>query len=385
MLKIMLKIMLLGSLLGSCAENESSPVALLAENGEGYLLFQAVDRDRYRLLFCAGSYVVGDMHSNCRNVYLDAYGKEFYFSGIPQKPFVFAPSAGLLRNAVILPLSVIAGVVAVNYLGKGFRRLQRMRSGQFAVYADLRRIENRWAAKQGIDVSKSAVAKIGAADSKFAGYFSHALTKGAKAGKNSIGIAEFRNLYDAEVDLVREQLLQLHATSPAVRRLLKKYDKSIRLDRQKFAEVATGTRLEASNALASLRWLWESNDAVLMRVISDKKSAHVPKEVLAGIQKKVAKARAKQVRKLKKYSYVESVNEEAGGAKPLALIAGVVSGAFLADNLPLPPKFGFSRKEWEALFSVDPSTTMRARDIKSVVVRLAHRLQKQKVEVVVNL
>jgi len=73
------------------------------------LLYQHVEADRFRLLACP--YAVDlDVASDCRNVFFTPEGDEYYFTGIPKQPWLFAPSHAKVKQLMTVPI-VIGGAV----------------------------------------------------------------------------------------------------------------------------------------------------------------------------------------------------------------------------------------------------------------------------------
>ena len=81
------------------------------------LLYQHVEADRFRLLACP--YAVDlDVASDCRNVFFTPEGDEYYFTGIPKQPWLFAPSHAKVKQLMTVPIVIGGAVVSWKVLRK---------------------------------------------------------------------------------------------------------------------------------------------------------------------------------------------------------------------------------------------------------------------------
>ena len=91
-----------------CGSNDGRLTSLT--DMKSVLLYQHVEADRFRLLACP--YAVDlDVASDCSNVFSTPEGAEYYFTGIPKQPWLFAPSHAKVKQLMTVPI-VIGGTVA---------------------------------------------------------------------------------------------------------------------------------------------------------------------------------------------------------------------------------------------------------------------------------
>lgn len=90
-----------------CGPNEGRLTSLT--DMKSVLLYQHVEADRFRLLACP--YAVDlDVASDCNNVFFTPEGDDYYFTGIPKQPWLFAPSHTKVKQLMTVPI-VIGGAV----------------------------------------------------------------------------------------------------------------------------------------------------------------------------------------------------------------------------------------------------------------------------------
>ena len=98
-----------------CGVNEAQLKSLT--DTKSVLMYQHVEADSFRLLACP--YKVDlDIANDCSNVFSTAKGKEYYFSGVPKQPLLFAPSQESVERFLTVPIIVGGAVLSWFLLNK---------------------------------------------------------------------------------------------------------------------------------------------------------------------------------------------------------------------------------------------------------------------------
>ena len=96
--------------LAGCGGNDAQLKSLT--DTKSVLMYQHVEADRFRLLACP--YKVDlDIASDCSNVFFTGKGEEYYFSGVPKQPWLFAPSQESVKRLLTVP--IIAGGAVLSW------------------------------------------------------------------------------------------------------------------------------------------------------------------------------------------------------------------------------------------------------------------------------
>ena len=100
-----------------CGVNEAQLKSLT--DTKSVLMYQHVEADRFRLLACP--YKVDlEVASDCSNALFTAEGKEYYFSGVPKQPWLFAPSQESVEQLLTVPI-ITGGAVLTWFLLRKLR------------------------------------------------------------------------------------------------------------------------------------------------------------------------------------------------------------------------------------------------------------------------
>ncbi len=103
-------IALLGILFSVGCGSDNSAQLTSVTDMRSVLLYQHVKADRFRLLACP--YAVDlDIANDCRNAFLTPDGDDYYFTGIPKQPWLFAPPHETVNKLMTVPIVVGGAVV----------------------------------------------------------------------------------------------------------------------------------------------------------------------------------------------------------------------------------------------------------------------------------
>ena len=416
-----------------CGSNDSQLTSLT--DMKSVLLYQHVETDRFRLLACP--YAVDlDIARDCSNVFFTPDGDEYYFTGIPKQPWLFAPSHEKVKQLMTAPIVVGGAVVSWVVL----RRL-RTKIDVDAIKKKLldgapqSKVADS-AAKTASGVAKTTdeaveqVAQLNAAsyrelakdldglikDKKKVEVYKGATTNGDEAVK----LEEIAVKIKAEIDFMEEQfkivndaIKQYKSYDGLFPSILKKKPKTPHKIFENFKKVYRKTAnytLESFSKNSSMKLknnianeiiekmrqhgddIIKGEEDFLHKLTQLIERPDVLKSIRANRSKYRGNARVAEVQEVESRAK-EIVENSTGSHKNggiadylIAAVGGLLTGSYLPDKIPQLENHLFTEREWKKLFARDDSfkKPMRVTDSYAVVKKLTRYLQHKGEKVVIN-
>ena len=421
-----------------CGSNDSQLTSLT--DMKSVLLYQHVAADRFRLLACP--YAVDlNIARDCSNVFFTPAGDEYYLTGIPQQPQLFAPSHKTVKRLMTVPL-VVAGA-AVSWVV-----LRRLRSKIDVDAVRKKLLDGAPQSKDADNAAKTAkgVAKTTdeaveqAAQLDAASYRKLAkdlddlikdkkklfqeggVDKGDTAnGDEAVKFEEIAATIKAEIDFMGEQF---EIVSKAIKQY-KTYDelfprilainkpKEPRKIFENFKKVYGNSANNMLESYSKNRGLKLKNNKA--NEIIEKMRQHGD-EIIEGEEDilhkltrlierpdilKTIRANRSKDRGITQVAEVQAVESRAkeivenstdahknGGIADylIAAVGGLLTGSYLPDKIPQLENHLFTEREWKKLFARDDSfkKPMRVTDSYAVVKKLTRYLKHKGEKVVIN-
>ncbi len=428
-----------------CGSNDSQLTSLT--DMKSVLLYQHVETDRFRLLACP--YAVDlDIARDCSNVFFTPNGDEYYFTGIPKQPWLFAPSHETVKRLMTVPIVVGGAVVSWVVL-----RQLRTKIDVDAVRKKLldgapqSKVADN-AAKTASGVAKTTdeaveqAAQLNAASYRELAKDLDGLIKdkkklfkergvykdGTTNGDEAVKFEEIAAKIKAEIDFMEEQFKIVNdaikqynsydglfpSSFPSIfTNLLKKKPKTPHKIFENFQKVYINTANDmlksySKNSNTKLKNNISNEIIEEMRLHGDEiikgeedflhkltrliERPDVLKSIRANRSKYRGNARVAEVQEVESRAK-EIVENSTGSHKNggiagylIAAVGGLLTGSYLPDKIPQLENHLFTEREWKKLFARDDSfkKPMRVTDSYAVVKKLTRYLQHKGEKVVIN-
>ena len=404
------------------------------------LLYQHVETDRFRLLACP--YAVDlDIARDCSNVFFTPDGDEYYFTGIPKQPWLFAPSHERVKQLMTVPIVVGGAVVSWVVLRKLRTKIDvdAIRKKLLDGAPQSKVADN--AAKTASGVAKTTDEAVEqAAQLNAASYRKLAkdldglikdkkkLFKEGELHQNSttnvdeaVKFEEIAAKIKAEIDFMEDQF---KIVSDAIKQY-KSYDKlftrTLVINNpktphkifEKFKKVYIDNAenmLESYSKNSNLKLKNNIYNEIIEKmrqhgdeIIKDEEDflhkltrlierPDVLKIIRTNRSNYRGKARVAEVKEVE--SRAKEIVENSTGAHKnggiadylIAAVGGLLTGSYLPDQIPQLENHLFTEREWKKLFARDDSfkKPMRVTDSYAVVKKLTRYLQHKGEKVVIN-
>ena len=421
-----------------CGSNDSQLTSLT--DMKSVLLYQHVETDRFRLLACP--YAVDlDIARDCSNVFFTPDGDEYYFTGIPKQPWLFAPSHEKVKQLMTAPIVVGGAVVSWVVL----RRLRTkidvdaikkklLDGAQQSKVADS-------AAKTASGVAKTTdeaveqVAQLNAASYRELAKDLDGLIKdkkklfkergvykdGTTNGNEAVKFEEIAAKIKAEIDFMEEQFKIVNDAIKQYKSYNDLFTRTLAINNPKtphkifenFKKVYINTAndmlksysknssMKIKNNIANeiIEEMRQHGDDIikgeedfLHKLTQLIERPDVLKSIRANRSKYRGNALVAEVQEVE--SRAKEIVENSTGAHKnggiadylIAAVGGLLTGSYLPDKIPQLENHLFTEREWKKLFARDDSfkKPMRVTDSYAVVKKLTRYLQHKGEKVVIN-
>lgn len=418
-----------------CGPNEGRLTSLT--DMKSVLLYQHVEADRFRLLACP--YAVDlDVASDCSNVFFTPEGDEYYFTGIPKRPRLFAPSHAKVKQLMTVPIVVGGAVVSWVVLRKLRTKIdvdaarKKLLEGtpQSKVVDEATNGVTKTADKaveQVVPLSEDAyrvladelgdLIKNKKKSFKKGGVYQSDTTNAAEA----VGFEELATKIKAELDFMQEQFKivdaaidqhqaydELFKNTSALRKpktphkIFENFKKIYRdaadkmeASYRKHSELRLNNK-RANTIIAEMRQHGDNIIAGEEDFLSKFTRLIERPDVLASIRANRSKYRGKtqaaEVQAVQSRAE-EIVDNNTAGHKNrgitdylIAAVGGLLAGSYLPAKIPQLENYLFTQREWKKLFARDDSfkKPLRVTDSYAVVKKLTRYLKHKGEKVVIN-
>ena len=413
-----------------CGVDEARPKSLT--DMQSVLLYQHVEGDRFRLLVCP--YEVDlDIGHNCSNVFFTPEGDEYYFTGMPKQPWLFAPSQAAVKGLVTIPIVVggavlswvvlrkllmkfdvratkkqlqgeIARVVKASDEGskQAVRQLDELTPTSYRKLADdLERLNKKYKEKfknkNIVDRSRSPRTEAERqATKKFADIWND-IEKDKKFMHKQFALIEKAIAESKIYQQLGFKGLRGKPQQPAAifKKFRKTYDKEIAAMQKSLRGEGGLAFDEADTLIKNLQAmnddLIESSDEFLSKLTQLMARDDLLTTVRANrrsFRGETATAAAEEIERRAKHIAQDASQQSARNLRDyvIAAFGGLLAGSYLPDQIPPLENYMFTEREWKKLFAPSDSfkKPLRVKDSYVVVKKLTRYLKGKGEQVVIN-
>ena len=419
-------------LVGCGSDNDARTQSLT--DMKSVLLYQHVETDRFRLLACP--YAVDlDISHDCSNVFFTPEGGEYYFSGIPKQPLLFAPSQeavkGLLTVPIVVGGAVLSWVVLRKLLAKlNLHTTKKQLKGdvpEAKVADDVATSTSTQTVKQFEELTQKSYReledKLKGINKSYADKFNNkekvarsTITSDALEQQETKAFDEIlavlkvdKQFMDKQFEIIEEaiksskvyqrlgfsnRLGQPKNPEKIFENFKKLYNKEIESMHKNYNQEGV---LKFADADVAIKNLQDMNDDLIegqeeflanyMQLIERADVLNTIRANKRSFRKETASSAAQDLHNRAK----EIVNINTSRASNvrdflIAAVGGLLAGSYLPDKIPALDTRMFTEREWKKLFARDDSfkKPLRIDDSYAVVKKLTRYLKRKGEKVVIN-
>ncbi len=432
--------LLVASFVGGCGVNEARTKSLT--DMKSVLLYQHVEADRFRLLACP--YAVDlDVARDCSNAFFTPAGAEYYFTGIPQQPWVFAPSQATVKSILTVPVVIGGAVLSWVALRKLLTKIRvdtakkELRGGRSSAKNsdDATQAAGRQATKRTAELTDRSyrvlVEEIEESITDYPEKFRRSM-QGVRLRRPRKPLTEHevKTVADINTDLERERAFvaeqfalvtqameesELYETLFAGQRWWKRpkepasifkkfeemYDKTITetlgrentlIGKERVVEFRQADAFVGKIRQVNDKFLTEDGQFIdkFTQLVARPDVRDTIRANRSNFRRQVADTIERDVeeRSATIAALADESARRAGNVRDylLAALGGLLAGSYLPDKIPPLEKHFFTAREWQKLFARDDNfkKPMRITDSYTVVKKLTRYLKRKGEEVVIN-